>query len=61
MGVRGESLPAVLLECHAPYTHSLSFCIRSVSEVNPTSSLESLRIWLGRAILPVLRSKIGSH
>ncbi|GKV30542.1 hypothetical protein SLEP1_g39343 [Rubroshorea leprosula] len=37
MGVLGESLPAVLLEYHAPCTHSLSFCIRSVSEVNPTS------------------------
>ncbi|GKV49771.1 hypothetical protein SLEP1_g56503 [Rubroshorea leprosula] len=42
MEVLGESLPAVLLECHAPCTHSLSFCIRSVFEVNPTSSLESL-------------------
>ncbi|GKU97131.1 hypothetical protein SLEP1_g10311 [Rubroshorea leprosula] len=56
-----QSHPIIVIECHAPYTHSLSFCIRSVSEVNPTSSLESLRIWLGRAILPALRSKIGSH
>ncbi|GKV46253.1 hypothetical protein SLEP1_g53252 [Rubroshorea leprosula] len=45
-----------LLKCHALCTHSLSFCIRSVSEVNPTSSLEPLRIWLGRAILPALRN-----
>ncbi|GKV50583.1 hypothetical protein SLEP1_g57286 [Rubroshorea leprosula] len=61
MGVLGESLPTVLLECHAPCTHSLSFGIRSMFEVNPTSTLESLRIWLGRAILPALRSKIGSR
>ncbi|GKV14928.1 hypothetical protein SLEP1_g25729 [Rubroshorea leprosula] len=33
----------------------------SVFEVNPTSSLESLRIWLERAILPALRSKISSR
>ncbi|GKV11289.1 hypothetical protein SLEP1_g22554 [Rubroshorea leprosula] len=40
--VPDEFLPAMLLECHSPCTHSLSSCISSVSKVNSTSSLESL-------------------